>query len=976
MLMRNLFPAIIVCAVVQSLLCPRADAFDGQSLPASYRPQNVAPQVARHFAESGHFLGRKKGKTYIVYPEVCTWLGGLRYAAYAGDSELTELLKTRFDKVLEQEPGLMPDMFHVDLNMFGSLPLELFLQTRDSIYLKTGLPYAQTQWQCPDDATDEEKEWAGKGYSWQTRLWIDDMYMITIVQTQAYRATGDAVYLTRAAEQMCLYLDTLQLEDGLFYHAPDVPFIWSRGDGWMAAGMTELLKVLPKSAPAYRRIMKGYLLMMSTLKKYQAPSGLWRQLIDREDIWEETSGSGMFAYAMISGVNNGWLDPSYEEVARKAWMALVDKLDKNWEVTDICVGTNKKNDLQYYYDRPRKTGDFHGQAPLLWCAAALMEGSSVVKGGPDFVVTRLGVRGNRPEQVQTDGIQKVIDMAGAYYRNTGGRARVVFPKGIYTSGALYVRQGVDVELEDGAVLAGSTDISDYPLTMTRIEGRNRRYFPALLNADHCPGFTLSGKGAMDGNGLSFWKHFWLRRSFNPDCTNLDEMRPRMLFVSHSDGVTVKDVTIRNSPYWHTHFYKCRNLLLDGLTITAPHTPVHAPSTDAVDIDVCSDVRITGCYMSVDDDAVSFKGGKGPWADTVPENGPNMNCIIEDCRFGYCQQIMVFGSESVRDSNIVMRNCIIEGNPQRVLRFKMRPDTPQIYEDVLVENVTGTAQAFLHIMPWTQFYDLGDRPDIARSYLHNVRMNNIEMNLSRFTDVSLKPDEYEVRDVFRDGVPVDFDASNKYLNKELRVPFIEGLETMDPESFASAMAAGATAGSVDRACWPADWPERPQCEFRIARCREGLALMFDVCENGLRAKECRDGGRIREDSCCGIFVVADQNRTIEISASGALSCSGGPGTMLSGIKRWTSLNRDRKNWNNVLDTPVEKNGSDVKWRVCLLIPFDSLGLDGSDLPSRVKANFHKRADLSSAPHCLTWNPVGTKRPDFMHPDYTGTLVFGE
>lgn len=72
------------------------------------------------------------------------------------------------------------------------------------------------------------------------------MYMITIVQSEAYKATGDPKYINRAAKEMVLYLDELQHPNGLFYHAPDVPYYWGRGDGWMAVGMTELLFNLPK----------------------------------------------------------------------------------------------------------------------------------------------------------------------------------------------------------------------------------------------------------------------------------------------------------------------------------------------------------------------------------------------------------------------------------------------------------------------------------------------------------------------------------------------------------------------------------------------------------------------------------------------------------------------------------------------------------------------------------------------------------
>ena len=147
------------------------------------------------------------------------------------------------------------------------------------------MPYADTQWEVPDSAKPREKEWAEKGYSWQTRLWIDDMYMITIVQTQAYKVTGDPKYLDRAAKEMVLYLDELQRPNGLFYHAPDVPYYWGRGNGWMAAGVTELLRYLPKDHKDRPRIMKGYRTMMKSLKEYQRPGGMWNQLIDEPDCW-------------------------------------------------------------------------------------------------------------------------------------------------------------------------------------------------------------------------------------------------------------------------------------------------------------------------------------------------------------------------------------------------------------------------------------------------------------------------------------------------------------------------------------------------------------------------------------------------------------------------------------------------------------------------------------------------------------------
>ena len=249
------------------------------------------------------------------------------------------------------------------------------MQTKEKKYLDLGKTFADKQWGPPEGkrVIPESYRFYNKGLTWQTRLWIDDMFMITAVQAQAYRATGDRTYIDKAAKEMVFYLDSLQMPNGLFYHAPDVPFFWGRGDGWMAVGMSELLRSLPKDNPDRPRIMEGYKKMMATLLKYQAEDGMWRQLIDDPASWKETSCSGMFTFAFITGVKEGWLDKAtYGTAARKGWLSLIKYINENNDITDVCEGTNKKNDRQYYLDRKRNIGDLHGQAPLLWCATALL----------------------------------------------------------------------------------------------------------------------------------------------------------------------------------------------------------------------------------------------------------------------------------------------------------------------------------------------------------------------------------------------------------------------------------------------------------------------------------------------------------------------------------------------------------------------------------------------------------------------------
>lgn len=340
--------------------------------PAGTSPAEVGKRVAENFVARQLEYAQGKRK-YVIYPEVCAWYGSLTVAQLTKDSDLKARLIHKFDVLLtpdgaqhiNQEP-------HVDNRVFGTVPLEIYMQSKESKYLDLGRSFADRQWEktTPDGITAE------------ARYWIDDMFMITAVQVQAYRATKDAKYINHAAQTMTAYLDKLQQPNGLFFHAPDSPFYWGRGNGWVAAGMAELLRSLPKNHPQRARILAGYQKMMASLLKYQGADGLWRQLIDRSESWAETSSTGMFTFAMVSGVKNGWLDKkTYGPAARKAWLGLVKHIDKDANVDEVCIGTNKSRQeagpdldkqLKFYLDRPRRSGDLHGQSPILWTASALL----------------------------------------------------------------------------------------------------------------------------------------------------------------------------------------------------------------------------------------------------------------------------------------------------------------------------------------------------------------------------------------------------------------------------------------------------------------------------------------------------------------------------------------------------------------------------------------------------------------------------
>lgn len=349
-----------------------------KNLPKGSQPQEVGDRIVNKFLKTPHTrFGNpraEKAPNYITYPDACAWLGALWYAKATDNKQMTAGLVKRFEPLFSTEKHLLPRMNHVDHNVVGAVPLEIYLQKQGGQnYYDLGMKYADTQWQVPADAKPEQKAFADKGYSWQTRIWIDDMFMITTIQSQAYRVTGDRKYIDRAANEMVMYLKEIQRPNGLFYHSPEAPFFWARGNGWMAAGMAELLSALPEDNPNRPAIMKAYKTMMKTLKKYQGKEGLWHQLIDEKEAWNETSGTAMFTYAMIVGVKNGWLKAKeYAPVARKGWLGLVSYINEDDEVKDVCEGTNIKNDKNHYMNRKRITGDLHAHAPLLWCAMELV----------------------------------------------------------------------------------------------------------------------------------------------------------------------------------------------------------------------------------------------------------------------------------------------------------------------------------------------------------------------------------------------------------------------------------------------------------------------------------------------------------------------------------------------------------------------------------------------------------------------------
>lgn len=350
---------------------------------------------------------------------------------------------------------------------------------------------------------------------------------------------------------------------------------------------------------------------------------------------------------------------------------------------------------------------------------------ALAKMGKQYVITAHGVTAKDSTLLQTEAIQKVIDLAAA---NGGGV--VVVPEGTFLSGSLFFKPGVNLYLRKGARLKGSDSITNYKIVKTRLEGQTIDYFAALVNADKCDGFTIAGEGTIDGNGTRFYDEFWLRRKVNPKCTNLEALRPRMLYVSNSKNINVSGITMRNSGFWTNHLYNCNHIKYLNVNILAPTSGYpKGPSTDAIDLDACTDALVSGCHMDVNDDAVCLKGGKGTYVDTIPGNGPCARVIIDNCSFGKTNAGVTFGSEAWDCSNVILNNCRFDGT-SHVLLFKMRPDTPQQYRNVVIDGAKGTVKNGVEVQAWRQFFDKADRDPMPPSGVQNVTVRNCNLTCTR------------------------------------------------------------------------------------------------------------------------------------------------------------------------------------------------------------------------------------------------------
>lgn len=260
-----------------------------------------------------------------------------------------------------------------------------------------GNAMVESMMQSPNKVSPEEREvvariadWVGHkqdrlpdGTLWRSRVmggtvWPDDLYMggVFLVRYGIYR--HDPKYIDDAAEQIIHQAALEQDTDGLWFHGYFVakkehaPFKWGRGNGWAMITMVETLSAMDPQDPLRPQVLEILHKQIEGLKPVQAPDGAWRQVLDKPDLWEETSCTAMFAYGIARAVNRGWIGPENMEVARKAFAAVARHVNAEGAVSGTCQGTSIGTDLDYYIMRNHGADDPHGWGPVMLAGTEIL----------------------------------------------------------------------------------------------------------------------------------------------------------------------------------------------------------------------------------------------------------------------------------------------------------------------------------------------------------------------------------------------------------------------------------------------------------------------------------------------------------------------------------------------------------------------------------------------------------------------------
>lgn len=265
----------------------------------------------------------------------------------------------------------------------------------------------------------------------------------------------------------------------------------------------------------------------------------------------------------------------------------------------------------------------------------------------------------------------IAEAIAAASRDGGGTVHV--PAGTFRTGAVLLRSNIELHLSPGAVLSFSTDPEDYPSVESRWEGVKRQVHASCIYAEDAVNISITGSGTLEGNGAPWWD----KHRNHPE--ELEYPRPTLIGFNKCSRVTIKDVTLLNSPSWTVNPICCSNVTIDNISIL---NPADSPNTDGINPESCSGVRISNCNIDVGDDCIAIKAG----TEDTEERIPCENITITNCTMLHGHGAVVLGSEMSGDiRNVTISNCVFK-QTDRGIRMKSRRGRGGTIEDIRVSNI--------------------------------------------------------------------------------------------------------------------------------------------------------------------------------------------------------------------------------------------------------------------------------------------------
>ena len=202
----------------------------------------------------------------------------------------------------------------------------------------------------------------------------DSVFMGTAIVAQAGALTGERKYFDMADRHL-RFMEKLDLRpDGLYRHQPATDAAWGRGNAFAALGLALTLSELPRDHPGYAHALQSYRALMAALLPLQTRDGLWRNVVDHPGAYAELSATAMIGFAMLRGLEKGWLHGrDYQRAVDRAWLAVDSRSSSAGTFIDVCESTARMTSLEQYLRRAAILGeDARGGAMAMLFATELM----------------------------------------------------------------------------------------------------------------------------------------------------------------------------------------------------------------------------------------------------------------------------------------------------------------------------------------------------------------------------------------------------------------------------------------------------------------------------------------------------------------------------------------------------------------------------------------------------------------------------